>query len=123
MTLARWDVFSPKEQMKSLSDFRQIKKLIVCCYMGYNNESFYFLPPDSILPSPLRPPLTALLRFDRTPPPTFVILLAVVLSAFDILPDPVLFIMPPGEVVLPDFIGELPLGFPDIGAVVGAVYR
>jgi hypothetical protein len=53
-----------------------------------------------------------LLRFDRTPPPTFVILLAVVLSAFDILSDPVLFIIPPEEVMLLDFILELPLAFP-----------
>jgi hypothetical protein len=33
------------------------------------------------------------------------------------LPAAGLFIMPPVEVVLPDFMGELPLGFPAFGAV------
>ena len=42
----------------------------------------YYFPPAMRLPSPLRPPPTALLRFFRIPPPTFVTLPA----TFDILP-------------------------------------
>src|SRR5947209_3658203 len=105
-------VFSPKGWMKTLSDFRQIKKLVVCCYTLYSNNSFYFLPGDIKLPRPLRPPPTALLRLVRTPPPTFVTLPAVALPAFDIAPAPVLFIILPEEVILLDFILELPLAFP-----------
>jgi hypothetical protein len=84
---------------------------------------FYFLPGDIKLPRPFRPPPTALLRLLRTPPPTFVtlpaialpafdILPAVALPAFDIAPEPVLFIILPEEVILLDFILELPLAFP-----------
>ena len=54
---------------------------------------FYFLPPDITLPNPLRPPPTALLRFDRAPPAAFVALLA----AFDTLPTVAL----PASVALP----------------------
>jgi hypothetical protein len=59
--------------------------------------------------------------------PAFVALPAAVFVAlpaavFVALPAAVLFIMPPAEVVLPDFIGELLLGFPAFGAAGGAVY-
>ena len=48
-------------------------------------KMIYFLLPDSILPSPLRPAPTALLKFDNTPPPTFVTLDTVAFPAFDAL--------------------------------------
>jgi hypothetical protein len=81
----------------------QTKKCLVVVTHSYNNRSLYFLPGDI----KLRPPPIALLRFDRTPPPTFVTLPAVALPAFDILPAPVLFIMLLEEVLVPDFIVEL----------------
>ncbi|MFI5406053.1 MAG: hypothetical protein ACHQ1D_06020 [Nitrososphaerales archaeon] len=74
-----------------------------------NNNHFYFLLPDIRLPNPLSPPPTALLRFDRTPPPTFetlpatfVILPVVAPLAFVILPvvAPLAFVILP-VVLLP----------------------
>jgi hypothetical protein len=58
-----------------------------CCNLIKNNKRLmiYFLLPDSILPSPLRPAPTALLKFDNTPPPTFVTLDTVAFPAFDAL--------------------------------------